>query len=419
MVINDPKNLDFVFKNEAIFGKGEFFKSRSRDLFGHGIINVDGELWKVQRKAGLQFLNNANLKVLTEVALPRYLHMSVRYLYRLAANEPADLEKILLGLTTQLMGRMAYDMDMRSTQPFSRAFEYASGATAERFQNPLWQVTEIFTGSRLRQSLARVKSFGQEIVANAVKTRDGNAETADDRLAGMSGSLINALLDSIPDHQVVADAALNYLSAGRDTTAQGLTWTFYLLMRHARVVSVIREEIEAEGTAEALTADPWADDFESLGPNSLPYTMAVFYEALRLYPPVPFELKQCQADTTLPDGTFLPKTSVIVWCTWAMNRSRLIWGEDAESFRPERWLEDGKLLTKSASEYPVFNGGSRTCLGKKMAESMAVMVIAKLVWLFDFVDVDGIERVSKNSLTLPMEGGLPVMVNPRNITDEE
>lgn len=146
-------------------------------------------------------------------------------------------------------------------------------------------------------------------------------------------------------------------------------------------------------------------------PTDVPYIMAVFYETLRLYPPVPFEIKQCEQATTLPDGTFLPNNAVLVWCPWAMNRSKLIWGEDAADFRPERWLEDGALISKTAFEYPVFNGGSRTCLGKKMAEVVAAQVIATLVGSFNFMPIDQKERISKNSLTLPMEGGLPCKVS--------
>ena len=96
-----------------------------------------------------------------------------------------------------------------------------------------------------------------------------------------------------------------------------------------------------------------------------------------------------------------------------MNRSKLIWSDDADDVRPERWLEDGVLISKSAFEYPVFNGGPRTCLGKKMAESVAVQVIAALILKFDFELLDDKERVSKDSLTLPMEGGLPVRVKVR------
>lgn len=173
--------------------------------------------------------------------------------------------------------------------------------------------------------------------------------------------------------------------------------------------------------------------------TSMPYTLAVFNEALRLYPPIPFEIRQAQAPTTLPDGTFLPKDSIVVWCLWAANRSRLTWGEDAELFRPGRWLTseapadadvvavadcaadggDGgarvRLVQKSPSEFPVFNGGPRACMGRKMAELIAVQVIASVVWAFELVPAyEGTERSSKSSLTLPMEGGLPVLVKTRS-----
>ncbi|KAG4434504.1 hypothetical protein IFR05_010009 [Cadophora sp. M221] len=420
VVINDPKNLEYVFKHEGVFAKGNFFKTRSWDLFGNGIINADGELWKVQRKAGLHFLNNANLKVLTDVALPAYLDETVRSLSEVEHGSVFDLEEVLHELTTQLMGRMAYNMDIHNSDPFSKAFDYASGATGKRFQNPLWQISEIFLGERFRDSVAQVKAFGSMIVANAIQTKKRQSTGTGSALDSMSGSLINSLLDSIEDQDLVADAALNYLSAGRDTTAQALTWTFYLLMRNPSKAEAVRREVVhvAEldpsfrpGTSPKSSAQ--GADTTVFRPNALPYVTAVFYEALRLYPPVPFELKQCEQATTLPDGTYLPKDSILVWCTWAMNRSALIWGEDAEDFKPERWLTDGVLISKPAFEFPVFNGGPRTCLGKMMAVSVAVQTIAMLQAKFEFELTDEKERISKNSLTLPMDGGLPCRVKMR------
>ncbi|KAG0651442.1 Cytochrome P450 86B1 [Hyphodiscus hymeniophilus] len=407
VLVNDPRNLEYVLKNEGVFAKGAFFKSRSWDLF-------DGDLWKVQRKAGLHFLSASNLKVLTDVILPKFLHQNVQMLEKSKNGSIVDLEAVFHELTTQLMGRMAYDMDIHNSDSFSKSFDYASGKTGERFQNPLWQITEIFFGRKFRDSVLKVKAFGDIIVKNAVNSRQklnsgsAAASSEDKTLDAISGSLINSLLDSIDDHQMVADAALNYLSAGRDTTAQALTWTFYLLMRNPKVVEAIRSEIRE---ARSTTSDASSNIDPALcRPTSLPYVTAVFYEALRFYPPVPFELKQCEQATTLPDGTYLPRTAILLWCTWAMNRSKLIWGPDADDFRPERWLEEGNLVSRSASEYPVFNGGPRTCLGKKMAELVAIQVIATLVMKFDFVAADDRERISKNSLTLPMEGGLPCYV---------
>ncbi|EAA28836.2 cytochrome P450 [Neurospora crassa] len=418
VLIHDPRNLDYVFKNEGIFTKGNFVKGRTWDLFGNGIINAEGDFWKTQRKAGLSFLNTANLRVLTDVALPQYLSESISQLRSSTNGTVVDLQHVFHEITTKLMGKMAYNMAMHADDEFTVSFDYASGGTAERFQNPLWFVTEIFLGAELRKSIAVVKNFGRHIVTKAVQDRQEKEFGEEEgKLDQISGSLIQSLLDAIQDEQMVADAALTYLSAGRDTTGQALTWTFYLLMRHPRVVAKIREEATQLLKEKNVTLTPDQFDSSLFNPVTMPYSMAVFYEVLRLYPPIPFEIRQCNEDVTLPDGTFLPKSSILVWCLWAMQRSKLTWGDDADEFRPERFLDGNKLISRSPSEFPVFYGGPRTCLGRKMAEAIAAQVIPTMACLFDFVPTSDEERTSKTSLTLPMEGGLPVTV--KTLTGEE
>ena len=197
-------------------------------------------------------------------------------------------------------------------------------------------------------------------------------------------------------------------------------------MRHPHAAIKIREELLKAFPGSANRPLPLT--FDNVQPSLLPYTMAVFTETIRLYPPVPFELKECTSSTTFPDGTWLPKGALVLWVPWAMGRSELIWGGDSTEFRPERWFEhhstgscDAKasLMSKTSYEFPVFNGGPRACLGKKMAELLAVYVIATLVWEFDFQEIldpraggcgVGKDRISQNSLTLPMAGGLPCLV---------
>lgn len=479
VLIHSPRNLDFVFKNDSLFTKGSFVKTRAWDLFGkkrrtpsrpvselcaadpthqgNGIINAEGDLWKLQRKAGAAFLNPANLRVLTEVALPQYLSESIADLESSIDSAVVDLQHVFLEITSKLMGKMAYNvgqlpnpggwppahhsqMEMHADDDFSQAFDFASGATAERFQNPLWFITELFTGSKLRKSIAVVKDFGRRIVAKAVEDRrsepqtqkssDGSAPDADSKLDRISGSLIQSLLDALGNQDVVADAALTYLSAGRDTTGQALTWTFYLLMRHPEVTANIRREVQRL-LDDQPPQPPGPLNPTLFTPASVPYTMAVFYETLRLYPPIPFEIRQCQAAaaTTLPDGTLLPRHSVLVWCLWAMQRSRLTWGADADAFRPERFLDadadadaenGGRLVAapRPPGEFPVFFGGARTCLGRRMAEAIAAQVIPAVAWRLELEPAwEGGERVSSTSLTMPMEGGLPVRVRRRRGVD--
>lgn len=318
-------------------------------------------------------------------------------------------------------------MDIPASLPFSKAFDLASGAIGDRFQNPFWKIKEFVIGAPLRRAFSEVKHFGDKIVSSTVEKRARSNLTKDQSVKEvdpLQDNLINSLLDHIPDHRVVADAAMNYLSAGRDTTAQSLTWTLYLLLRHPCHIESLLAEVARSLPLASQSSSLHGITYDTVMPSSLPYTHALFAETLRLYPPVPFELKECIAPTTFPDGTWLPEGSAVIWVPWSMGRSHRIWGDDSELFKPQRWLgPSGSIaLQKTAFEFPVFNAGPRSCLGKKLAEFLAVAVLARLMWRYDFSEVteeelggcgeEG-ERKSQNSLTLPMEGGLPVRVRLR------
>ncbi|CAJ0546471.1 Ff.00g010980.m01.CDS01 [Fusarium sp. VM40] len=402
VIISDPANLEYVFQHEEKFQKGDFFGARLQDLFGYGIVNVDGNLWKQQRKAGTKFFTTSMIRTLTHRDLPELLQQAVSNLHPVARGSMVvDLECVFHEITTQLIGRLAYDTDMHADDHFTQAFDHASGEIAKRFQNPLWRFTELVTGARLRSSIQIMKKYGQKLVEQAEQCEDSNNESTLEK----TPSLIHILLDHLCDRSLVADSALNYLSAGKDTIAQALTWTFYLLSEHQDVSTRIFHLVKTNNIA--------VINHEHLSSDASHFILAVFYEALRLYPPIPIELKQAQEDTLLPDGTFIPQNSVVLWCTWAMNRSTLTWGDDAKSFRPDRWLHEGVLTHRSAAEFPVFQGGARLCLGKRMAELIAIQIIATLTNAYVFTPAFNGAKTSRTYLTMPMEGGLQMRVEHR------
>lgn len=106
-------------------------------------------------------------------------------------------------------------MDMPASLPFSKAFDFASGAIGDRFQNPFWKAKEFVCGGPLRRAVFEVKRFGDAIVATAVEKRAHKVSAQELKAANpLRNNLIDSLLDHIEDHRVVADAAMNYLSAG-------------------------------------------------------------------------------------------------------------------------------------------------------------------------------------------------------------
>ena len=109
-------------------------------------------------------------------------------------------------------------MDMPASLPFSKSFDLASGATGERFQNPFWKLKELILGAPFRKAIFDVKTFGNSIVSAAIqKRRKQSSASKNDVVENfnpLQNNLIDSLLDHIDDRQVVADAAMNYLSAG-------------------------------------------------------------------------------------------------------------------------------------------------------------------------------------------------------------
>ena len=112
-------------------------------------------------------------------------------------------------------------MDMHGSLPFSKAFDLASGAIGDRFMNPFWKLKEFLFGAPLRHAVGEVKEFGQTIVADSVSKRGAGSlvesTVTRDTTDPLQTNLINALLDNLDNHQVVADAAMNFLSAGKSS----------------------------------------------------------------------------------------------------------------------------------------------------------------------------------------------------------
>lgn len=154
--------------------------------------------------------------------------------------------------------------------------------------------------------------------------------------------------------------------AGRDTTAQTLSWLFYELAAHPEHVDLIREEVTEVMGKDASAERRWLK-FEDM--KRLPYTLAVMHETIRLHPPVPKNGKQAiKDDVIIPQGPNphnLPPLQVyagerVGWSDWVMNRLEDVWGPDAAGFNPTRFLTRGEkgewvYVQQSPYKFHVFN----------------------------------------------------------------
>lgn len=146
------------------------------------------------------------------------------------------------------------------------------------------------------------------------------------------------------------DIVLNFLIAGKDTTANTLTWFFYMLCKNPivqdKVALEIKESVEWDKEDNNNT-EHFTEKLNESAIDKMHYLHAAISETLRLYPAVPVDSKMADEDDVLPNGYRVIKGDGMNYMTYAMGRMTYLWGEDAEDFRPERWLVNGIFQQES------------------------------------------------------------------------
>ncbi|KAF7776585.1 hypothetical protein Agabi119p4_4978 [Agaricus bisporus var. burnettii] len=178
------------------------------------------------------------------------------------------------------------------------------------------------------------------------------------------------------NEQVMIDqvASLTVLGAGHGTIAAGLTWALWLLANHKESQKKLRQELEP------LMGSGSRPDFREL--KDLKWLDCVVMESLRVMPPVPVTVRIAKETGTV-DGIVIPQGTLIYIPIRAVNTCTATWGEDAEEFCPERWLNLPKAYHPSYS-FLSFFAGPHTCIGKTMAiyEMKAILAYVSLKNLF-------------------------------------
>ncbi|CAO3649312.1 unnamed protein product [Cunninghamella echinulata] len=418
----DPRNIEHFLKNNfENYVKGPLLNEASSDLLGHGIFNANGEVWRYQRKTASQIFNVKNFRDhFTQIFVEHINYMAVN-IFDIAMKNgtTVDFHDIMFKFTLDSFVKLGFGVDLyalstKGKVPFASSFDTVQQNAYIRFTNPYHKWTEklrdlLFPWNiSIRQHINKIDEFAYEVIKKR-RQEIQQGEQFNDLLSRFmetkneKGQLLN--------DTELRDVVLNMVIAGRDTTAQALSWTFYSLMEQPRVEEKLLKEIN-EYMPDDLEKDP-AALYEAI--KNMKYAHAVFYEVLRLYPSVPNNQKYALNADIWPDGTHIKKGDYVLWSTWAMGRSFKIWGPDAKQFRPERWLnKEGELIRETQGKWPVFHAGPRFCLGQNLATLEALVTITSLLKRYHFSLMPNQLITYQISLTLPMKHGLKVFVHQRN-----
>ncbi|CAN8229017.1 unnamed protein product [Cochlearia groenlandica] len=430
LVTVDPANIHHIMSsNFGNYPKGPEFK-KLFDILGDGIFNADSELWKDLRKSAQSMMSHpdfqkfslaTSLNKLEKGLIPLLDHVSKEKLV-------VDLEDIFQRFTfdTTYVLATGYDpgclsLDMPEIE-FARALDDAEEAIFFRHIKPeiLWRMQSLFglgdekKMKRARVTLDRVCSKCIASKRDEISRGIVSSSSSNDLLTSyMNLDTAKYKLLNPNDDRFLRDTILTFMLAGRDTTGSGLTWFFWLACKTPQVMSKIRQEIRTNLYPRTKKEDD-DDDEGSLDPQELKklvYLHGAICEALRLYPPVPFQHKSPSKADVLPSGHRVEANSKILFSLYSLGRMRSVWGEDAMEYKPERWIsESGKQVHEPSYKFLSFNAGPRTCLGKEVALMQMKTVAVKIIQNYELKIVQGQCIEPAPSVILHTKNGLKVTV---------
>ncbi|KAH6982611.1 cytochrome P450 [Ilyonectria destructans] len=235
-------------------------------------------------------------------------------------------------------------------------------------KNPVW--------TRIAQPTGAVAQFAhKQLLSRLDETKE---KVSSDSIESQKRDFVDRFFQAKETHPEVVDdrQVFSYMVtnmfAGSDTTAISLRAIVYYTLKHPNVYAKLLSELDtAKASGQISMPVTWKQS------QTLPYFDAVVKEALRLHPAVGLILERIVPNQglRLECGTVLPAGTIVGASPWVMHRDRSVFGQDVESFRPERWLQDtnedvesyNKRLKAMKGADFTFGKGHRTCIGKNIS----------------------------------------------------
>ena len=196
-------------------------------------------------------------------------------------------------------------------------------------------------------------------------------------------NIINVAIRDNPtiDEELLTDQLMTILVAGHETSSHSLSWALWYLAKHPDVQEKVRAEVRNN-----LPPLDGEDSFETANLDKLPFLQAVAEETIRLRPVVPILYRQTSEATSVL-GQPLPTGTVVSLSPWAINRDESLWGKDAATWNPDRWMGGYPNPAKgeNANKYTFssFSHGPRQCLGINFARAHLAALLAGVVGSFE------------------------------------
>lgn len=369
---------------------------------GRGLLTADGEDWFKHRRMQQPAFVRPRLETsLVPHIVPAAQRMLDRWQIAAQRGELLDVDREMMDVALEVVGQALFSLDLsRDARRLTSAVLVCLDHIIHLARNPHLSLLPDWLPQPGRQKFKHaLKELNQSVEEIIRQRRAAGGPPPDDLVTMLLNARDPESGEGLSDAQI-RDELITILIAGHETVASALTWTWLLLAQNPDAFQRLRAEVHSV----LPDRDPNAEDLQCL-----PYTAAIFDEALRLYPPAWLITRRVVEADSYYDVRVDPGTLVIL-SPYALQRHPRYW-PDPHTFRPERFLPD---TTKTYPRYAYipFGGGPRLCIGNHFAKMEAAIIIAMVARRFRLERADSAEVFPESLVTLRPRGGLPMRPIP-------
>ncbi len=399
LIVSAPRGIQHVLLDNA----GNYVKSRiARRLvepgIGRGLLTSEGDTWRRQRRLMAPSFDHRSLTSYVP-AMTEATTALVERLDRLPDRAPVDMSVEMMRLTLKIIARTMFSTDAEDVGPI---VEDAVGRYQREVRPGLLDLLNLPdwwprpATRRWPHIFDRFDAVIGRLMARGATTGGERQDLLTRLLAARDAETGRAM-----DPREVRDQVVTIFMAGHETTAQALTWTWYVLSQHPAEEAKFHAELER-------VLGGRAPRFEDLA--ELRYTRMVLEESMRLYPPAHTMSREALAEDEV-EGHRVPKGSVVSIVPWGLHRHRLLWDRPA-TFDPDRFAPE-RAAERPRFAYIPFGGGPRICIGATFAMTEATIILAMLGQRYRLRLAPGAVVEPVGLITLRPRNGLPMLLERR------
>jgi cytochrome P450 len=380
-LINNPDYIEKVLiYDHHNFKKGKRLQT-AKAVLGEGLVTSEGDLHKRQRRLIQPIFHPKQIMLYINTMTD----FASRIRDRWKDGDTVDVSEEMMRLTLGIICKSVLNYDVESeAQEVGKALTTVR-KYSKRLQSPIGHVLDkipvLPAVKGAREAKKQLDSLIYQLIADR-RRWEGDSDNSKSHDQDLLSRLMQAQdlvspnnnnQEKMSDKQV-RDEVMTIFIAGHETTANALTWTFYLLSQNQDVERKLHDEINSvlgdSSDNSVGNRIPSANDI-----TKLQYTEKVLRESMRLYPPVWTIGRYVENDYYVGEYT-IPAGSSILMSQYVMHHNPKYY-EEPEQFNPDRWTEQFKTHLPRFSYFP-FGGGIRGCIGEPFAWIEGVIIIATI-----------------------------------------